>query len=143
MPSFPNLPAELACQQALVRLFHRLDARDYEGVVAQFEPDALWIRQGQQLKGPEQMLKALQARSPTIHVHHILHAIEVERVDEARAKSTAYMTVYRTDTGKPPRFPLPMQRPDLVLVCAAEYRRNAEQWRLTRLSNTPTYSVAT
>lgn len=137
-----ELAAALACERLLVRLFHCLDARDYEGVAACFDDDSLWLRQGKELRGPAQVLEALQARSATIHVHHLLSNIDVRMTDANHAESIAYMTVYRSDTGKPPRFPVAMHGPDLVAVCTGEFRCAADDWRVTRLATTITYTAA-
>ena len=137
-----SLLDELACERVLIRLFHCLDARDYEGVAACFTEDSLWLRQGKELRGPAQVLKALQQRTPTIHVHHLLTNIEVRLTDPTRARSIAYMTVYRSDTGKAPVFPIEVPGPELVAVCSGELRRAGDQWRVTRLANTITYKAA-
>ena len=138
----PDLAAQLLCERLLVRLFHCLDARDYEGVAACFAEDGLWLRQGKELRGPAQVLKALQERTPTIHVHHLLSNIDVRVTDAGRARSIAYMTVYRSDTGKPPQFPIPMHGPELVAVCHGEFRQVRDDWRVSRLDLTITYSAA-
>jgi ketosteroid isomerase-like protein len=137
-----ELVAQVSCERLLVRLFHCLDARDYEGVAACFAEDSLWLRQGKELRGPGQVLKALQERTATIHVHHLLSNIDVRLSGENRAKSIAYMTVYRSDTGKPPVFPIKVQGPELVAVCTGELRRSADQWRVSRLATTITYTAA-
>ena len=137
----PDLAAQLLCERLLVRMFHCLDARDYEGVAACFAEDGLWLRQGKELRGPAQVSKALQERTPTLHVHHLLSNIDV-RVDGARARSIAYMTVYRSDTGKAPHLPIPMRGPELVAICNGEFRRAGEDWRVSRLDLTVTYSAA-
>ena len=134
-----SLLEELACERLLVRLFHCLDARDYEGVAACFAEDSLWLRQGKELRGPAQVLKALQQRTPTIHVHHLLSNIDIRLPEADRAQSIAYMTVYRSDTGKPPVFPIEVPGPELVAVCTGELRRAANQWRVTRLATSITY----
>lgn len=134
-----SLLDELACERVLIRLFHCLDARDYEGVAACFAEDSIWPRQGKELRGPAQVLKALQQRTPTIHVHHLLSNIDVRLMDPNRAQSIAYLTVYRSDTGKPPVFPIEVQGPELVAVCTGELRRFGDRWRVTRLATTVTY----
>jgi ketosteroid isomerase-like protein len=135
-----SLLDELACERLLVRLFHCLDARDYEGVADCFAEDSLWLRQGKELRGPKQVLQALQQRTPTIHVHHILASIDVKLVEPAQAKSIAYMLVYRSDTGKPPQFPISASGPELVAVCTGELRRGTGGWKVTRLATQITYS---
>jgi uncharacterized protein (TIGR02246 family) len=137
-----DLAAQLACERLLVRLFHCLDARDYEAVAACFTEDALWLRQGKELRGPTQVLEALQQRTATIHVHHLLTNIDVRLIGKNQAKSIAYMMVYRSDTGRPPQFPIKAAGPELVAVCTAEYRRGSEGWRVTGLATVITYSSA-
>jgi ketosteroid isomerase-like protein len=134
-----ELVAQLACERLLIRLFHCLDARDYEGVAACFAEDSLWLRQGKELRGPAQVLNALNERTATIHVHHLLSNIDLRLSGESRANCIAYMTVYRSDTGKPPQLPIAMQGPELVAVCTAELRRGKDDWRVMRLATTITY----
>ena len=133
---------EIACERLLVRLFHCLDARDYEGVAACFAEDSLWLRQGKELRGPKQVLQALQQRTATIHVHHILASIDVRLTNANQAKSTAYMLVYRSDSGKPPQFPIKAAGPELGAVCTGELRRAGDDWRVTRLATQITYTSA-
>mgnify|MGYP000658954263 CR=1 FL=1 len=136
------IPAEVACQQVLQRLFHSIDVRDYETVVAQFTADATWIRQGQTLTSHAAMLAALRARSATIQVLHILTSVWVEAEGADRAKARGYLTVYRRDSGKLAVLPLAMEMPDLILVTDAQFRHEGDKWLLTRLTNSPSYSAA-
>lgn len=137
-----SVPAEVACQQVLQRLFHSIDLRDFDTVVAQFATDATWIRQGQTLTSHDAMRAALAARSLTIHTLHILTSVWVEAESASRARARGYMTVYRRDPGKPPVLPLAMEMPDLILVTDAEFRLDNGTWLVTRLTNSPSYSAA-
>ena len=137
-----SVPAEVACQQVLQCLFHSIDVRDFETVVAQFAPDATWIRQGQTLTSHDAMRAALRARSLTIHTLHILTSVWVQPQGTNRAKARGYLTVYRRDSGRPPALPLAMEMPDLILVTDAEFRLDGGTWLVTRLTNSPSYSAA-
>ena len=138
--SVSRLLDERACERVLIRLFQGLDTRDYEGVARCFTDDGLWLRQGKELRGPAEVLKALHLRTATIHVHHILGSIDVRLTGAAAAKCSAYMLVYRSDTGRPPQFPIHAAGPELVAACTADMRRVGEDWRVSRLANDVTYS---
>jgi ketosteroid isomerase-like protein len=136
-----ELLSQLSCERLLIRLFHCLDARDYEGVAACFAEDSLWLRQGKELRGPSQVLQALQLRTATVHVHHLLTNIDVRLVEPNHARSIAYMMAFRSDTGKPPQLPIKMAGPELVAVCTGELRRGPGGWRVTHLATQITYST--
>ena len=130
---------ELICSQVFSKMCFKLDQLDDEGVIKFFTDDAVWFRQGQTLKGPKEMLAALNARPANLFVQHILHQLVCEHVGNKHIKANAYMTVYRKAFAEKPVPPLPAQAPDMLIIWDAEFTRSGDSWLISRLDNKPLY----
>ena len=136
-----DLPAEIACQQVLQRMFHSIDLRDYETVAQQFVAEPHWVRQGQTLKSRPEIVAAMKARPESLFTFHILTSVWVESTGADKAKARAYMTVFRKDSGKVQTPPLAMTVPDMIVVTNAEFRREGGRWLISKLGTEPGFLV--
>ena len=92
---------EWKCQKAIMTFFRCLDERNFPGLLARMHRDGVWLRQGKQLKGEQQIMEAMHARSKTMHVYHVLTNILVDVGSECeRASLSAYLLVFRHDDGE-------------------------------------------
>ncbi|NLY33329.1 MAG: SnoaL-like domain-containing protein [Alcaligenaceae bacterium] len=83
------------CSQAIARFYHSLDQRDNESLRACLEADTVWVRQGKTLKGPEQILEALDQRDPLRVTSHQFNNLFITlSEDGVTANITYYLTVY-------------------------------------------------
>ena len=131
---------ESKCQKAILAFFRCLDERDYAGLIARMHPEGVWLRQGKQLRGEQQILQAMNARSETMRIHHILTNVLVDvSSDSERASLFAYLLVFRHDDGEKHTGPAPLKGPAAIHTCNAELRPAAGDWRIFRLENSPTF----
>lgn len=117
--SSSDLSARAAVLPALVQvlhgLFHDLDARRYDAVVAGFTPDGRWLRQGVWQVGRVAIAAALRERPGHVETCHILSNACVTACEGDKATLDAYMTAYR--------YPTP-DAPDAVPVISGALRIN-------------------
>ena len=86
------------CSQAVMRFYGALDAGDIAGVASWIAPEGVWHRQGQVLRGPAEVLAALQQRPAGRVTAHLVNNLVID-LDEASGVATArYMLmVFRHD----------------------------------------------
>lgn len=131
---------EWKCQKAIVAFFRCLDESNYSGLLARMHPDGVWLRQGKQLMGEQQIMEAMHARSGTLRIHHILTNVLVDVDSESeRASLFGYLLVFRHDDGEKHIGPAPLKGPTSINTCNAELRPIAGDWRIIRMENSPTF----
>lgn len=108
------------------KFFRGLDNRDNEAVAALMARDGVWVRQGSELKGPQAVLEAVQARDPQRQTAHIVSNLWVENATATSARVRFYMTAFETRPGaeKPEMLGVRDSVDDLVLEDG--------QWRIAR-----------
>ena len=124
---------ESDCTQVLTRFFNAFDHWRYDDMVAMFAPDGVWHRAGKSLKGAA-ILEALNARSRTQTVRHVVTNIQVDVADASRAEFILYVTAYMHDTGTKATGPPKIQSPYLLLVVLGTLVRVGEDWKITSMS---------
>lgn len=83
------------CAQAIARFYQYLDLGDVEGLLTCVAADTVWIRQGSNLTGPEDIRAALAKRDPDRITSHLLSNLRVVVDDDMkRATASYYLTVY-------------------------------------------------
>lgn len=135
---------EWLCSKVILRFFQCMDERRYDELLALTTDDCLWVRNGEELKGSEQIRAALDARSPTMHIHHILTNLEVDASENGTATMRAYLVSYRHDSGKPLDGPAPLDRPRAIFKLAGTLRKDDSRWQVSYLTNgKPSFLAAT
>lgn len=132
-----------ACTQLTHRFFHCLDERRYDEMLAMMRPDAVWLRQGKRLAGHAQIRAALDERSASQRIRHVVTNGFVEREDAAGADYNAYMLGYRYDDGTPRQPPLTIAGPVRMLLIKTRFVREAGgAWRIQEMSAIPEFEFA-
>ena len=119
--------------RTLTRFFNYFDQWRYDDMVALFAPDGVWHRQGKALRG-EAILAALNARSRTQTVRHVITNIQVDVVDAAAADFVLYVTAYMHDTGTKSLSPPKIQAPYLLLVVPGGLVKIGDDWKVAHMS---------
>ena len=125
---------EADCTQVLTRFFNAFDQWRYDDMVAMFAPHGVWHRAGKSLNGAAAILEALNARSRTQTVRHVVTNIQVDVADASRAEFILYVTAYMHDTGTKVTRPPKIQSPYLLLVVPGTLVRVGEDWKIASMS---------
>jgi hypothetical protein len=124
---------EWDCARTLTQFFNWFDQWRYDDMVALFAPDGVWHRQGRALQGPA-IMAALDVRSRTQTVRHVITNIQVDVVDAAAAEFTLYVTAYMHDSGVKAAAPPKIQSPSLLLVVPGGLVKVGDQWKIAHMS---------
>lgn len=86
-----------ACEGVVLAFFHALDTRRHQAAAALMAPDGTWLRQGQLLTGPREVLAALEARPPQRTTCHVITNLRLLEYDGSRAVVGYFLTAYDSD----------------------------------------------
>lgn len=89
--------AEAACEAVVLAFFHALDTRRHEAAAALMAPDGTWLRQGQLLTGPREVLAALEARAPQRTTCHVITNLRLLEHSGSQARVGYFLTAYDSD----------------------------------------------
>jgi hypothetical protein len=132
-----HIGAVVEAVYTVMRLYRCLDERDYKGVAALMAPDGVWHRQGEQLVGEAEILKALSKRSPTLVIHHLLSNMFADVADDDAVQVTGYLQVVRYDDGAPVSGPAPFLGVENIRTIRANLAPTAHGWRIQCMSTDP------
>ena len=133
---------EWQCQKAVLEFFRCLDESDYPGLLARLHPDAIWSRQGTDLKGAQQVMEAMNERSATLRIHHLLMNIRVHcPSDGASANLFGYLVVFRHDDGAAITGAAPLKGVSTISTCTAELRPVEGTWKIYRMANERSFAA--
>lgn len=121
------------CENQILRFFRYLDERQYGHLVSLLAADAAWHRQGKILRGGAEVLAALQQRSPTMKIVHIITNVIIDRCDAQHCALYAYMVVVRHEPGLDTDAPCPLENIDTIRSIAIRMRLEGEQWKITEI----------
>jgi hypothetical protein len=122
------------------RFFRAIDDREYRLLLSLLAPDMVWRRQGVALHGEREILSALERRSPTLRVHHILTNMVALPCEEGEVDVSGYMLVVLHDSGAEVNGAAPLAGVDSIRMMRARLRRIDQGWRMVRLaSDAPTF----
>lgn len=138
----PNESTLDLCNQATHRFFHRLDERRYVDMLDMMLPDAIWLRQGRRLCGHAQIMEALEARSPTMRVRHVMSNGFVESESADSAHYIAYMVGYRYDDGVVRQPPLTINGPARMLLVDTQFVRRNGAWLIRETHVVPEFEFS-
>lgn len=129
--------APLDPAQTVIRFFRALDDREYRTLAALLAPDGAWHRQGVELRSEADILAAMDRRSPTMRIHHLLTNVLAEPHGDDEAEVTAYMLVVRHDSQAEPAGPSPLSGIESIRTTRARLRQTPQGWRILRLGGDP------
>jgi hypothetical protein len=124
---------EWDCARTLTRFFNYFDQWRYDDMAALFAPDGVWHRQGKALQGAA-IMAALNARSRTQTVRHVITNIQVDVVDAVTAEFILYVTAYMHDSGAKAAKPPKIQMPALLLVVPGAMAKRGDDWKIAQMS---------
>ena len=127
--------------QLTYRFFYYLDERRYADLLALMNPDAVWDRQGKRLRGHKEILAALEGRSPTQRIRHVITNALIDASADGSATVKAYMIAYRFDDGAPPPLPpLTIDGPLSMSLLATRFVREGDgNWLIAEQSSVPEF----
>ena len=124
---------EWDCMRTLTCFFNYFDQWRYDDMVALFTPEAVWHRQGKALQG-EAIMAALNARSRTQTVRHVITNIQVDVKAPTSADFILYVTAYTHDSGVTVATPPTIQMPSLLLVVPGALVKLGNDWKIVQMS---------
>jgi hypothetical protein len=122
--------------QLINQLFYFLDQSNYEELVALFEPDGIWHRQGEVLSGSAQIMQAMKKRPATQRIRHVVTNGFIDSQSEGLVHFVAYMMAYRFDDGSVRTGPVEISRPLRMSVIRAALRQTQGAWKVAEMSLT-------
>lgn len=122
------------CENQVMLFFRHLDERSYSALAAVLTPDAIWRRQGKVLRGPQQVQQALQQRSPTMRIAHIITNLVFDKCETQCCTIRGYMLVIRHEPDGPVQGPCPLQGIDSIRNVHIQMKRVADSWLIAELS---------
>lgn len=131
------------CMQVVHEMFYALDTSDYERLVHLFEPDGSLLRQGELLTGRQHIIQAMQKRSTTQRIRHVISNGFIESRASDLAHLVAYMTAYRFDDGSVHTGPVVISRAFRISVVHAAMRPVENTWQIAAMTFTPEFEFAT
>jgi len=142
MNQLDSLSVVIAAGQTVTRMYHALDRHDPAGAARCFTPDGIWARGGNDLHGPQQIVDALGKRPATLLTrHYVTNFLVLEHVGAA-AKAVFGLTVFRSDTGAPPKLPVSPAVPAMLADVECELARTDDgDWLIRRLDPVITFAA--
>ncbi len=131
------------CLQVVHEMFYALDTSDYERLMHLFEPDGSLLRQGELLKGRQNITLAMQKRSTTQRIRHVISNGFIESQALDLTHLVAYMTVYRFDDGAVHTGPVAISRAFRISVVHAAMRPVEKTWQIAAMTFTPEFEFMT
>ncbi len=130
------------CTQVMHEMFHALDTANYERLVKTFEPDGTLLRQGELLQGRNQIMNAMQKRSTTQRIRHVISNTFIDSQAAGLMHLVAYMTAYRFDDGTLHTGPVAISRPFRMSIVHASMRPQDDSWQIAAMTFTPEFDFA-
>ncbi len=130
------------CTQVMHEMFHALDTANYERLVNTFEPDGTLLRQGELLQGRNQIMNAMQKRSTTQRIRHVISNTFIDSQAAGLMHLVAYMTAYRFDDGTLHTGPVAISRPFRMSIVHASMRPQDDSWQIAAMTFTPEFDFA-
>lgn len=93
---YSSIATKAACEAVVLAFFHALDVRRHEEVAALMAEDGVWMRQGKALRGPREVLQALQARPAGRTTCHVITNMRLLSAEEGRAELAYFLTAYES-----------------------------------------------
>jgi hypothetical protein len=123
---------EAECTRLINTFSWRVDAFDYDGVVALFTPDCTFSRADKVFRGIDGLRVSLNARPRDRTTRHICGNIVIDVADHDRAAGKAYALVFghRGLLGEGEEAPLGV--PDSLILYEAAFARTAQGWRIAK-----------
>ncbi|MBC7802554.1 MAG: nuclear transport factor 2 family protein [Candidatus Parcubacteria bacterium] len=116
------------------RFYYYLEERRYKDLVSLMRADGVWHRQGKALKGHAQVLEALEQRTATMLIRHVVTNAFLDTESDSEATLIAYMTVYRHDDGSARKPPVAIDGPYRIMLVKKRFVREGGRWLIAESS---------
>jgi len=123
------------CHNQIMGLFRDLDENRYESLAARFAPAGVWHRQGKVLQGRDAIVQALELRSRTQRIHHLITNLAADVVEADRCVMRGYMSVVRHDSGVPLTGPAPLSGIENIRTTHVELAKTDGRWLVVKMGN--------
>lgn len=124
-----------AIQRVIFDFFRHLDEREYEQLCALMAPDGVWMRSGERLTGPSDVMRAMKLRPVGFTTRHLITNIVVDITGAETAVATYYLTVFVHESAKAATGPVPISLPRHVSVFLQKFIRVDGAWKVAELSS--------
>jgi hypothetical protein len=122
---------EWDCTQLLVKFYNLLDEKRYEDLTGLFAEDGVWVRLGEELKGPAGILEAMREREDWLTAH-LVSNIQITILDPNTVETCQYVTLYRIEGHEPAKGPASVVLPMGILRHRDTLVRDGEVWKFKR-----------
>lgn len=130
--------------QTLARFYAGLDAFDTDAVVGCFHPDAVWLRHGTELRGHDDIRRALLARISTRRFIHVMSNVLMHFPSDAETLVRYCVTLYAHDVGQSSDAPAPTTTPKQVGTAQACLAPTKGVWLLRHMQlKAPAFQAVT
>jgi hypothetical protein len=130
METSERIAIQADCTQLINEFSWRVDAFDYDGVVALFVPDCTFSRADKVFKGIEGLRVSLNARPRDRVTRHICSNIVIDVADRDRASGKAYALVFGHRGTLKEGEEAPLGTPDSLILYDAQFVRTDAGWRI-------------
>ncbi|KAF3997013.1 nuclear transport factor 2 family protein [Glaciimonas immobilis] len=127
------------CIQLTHQLFYFLDESKYDALVALFEREGKWHRQGEVLAGHAQIMHAMSKRPTTQRIRHVITNSFIESQSQDMVHLVAYMVAYRFDDGSLHVGPIEITQPSHLSLVRVAMRQTDGDWKIAELTLTPEF----
>ena len=132
METTERLAIEAECTRLINTFSWRVDAFDYDGVVALFTPDCTFSRADKVFRGIDGLRVSLNARPRDRTTRHICSNIVIDVADHDRAAGKAYALVFGHRGALKEGDEAPLGVPVSLILYEATFVRNAQGWRIAK-----------
>lgn len=122
---------EWDCAQLVQSFYHCLDEKRYEDMVNLFARDGAWVRLGQELKGRDNIRKAMGERADWLTAHLVTN-LRIRVIDADHAESVQYITLYRHEGFDKSKGAAPVVLPLAILRHRDTLVREDGAWKFQR-----------
>ena len=128
---------EWDCAQLVQRFYCLLDAKRYDDLVALFSKDGVWVRMRKPLTRSE--ILATQSERESWVTAHVVTNLQVRVIDEDRAETEQYITLYREENWSGPAGSPPVSPPRAILHHHDRLVREDGAWKIAHKRSEPIF----
>ena len=121
------------CRNQLMSFYRYLDLRDYDSLTELLSESVRWERQGKLLSGKSAVRHALDQRSATMRIHHLLTNVAALDIADTYCTLSAYMLVVRHDDGRVSSQAAPLTGIESIRMTYADLVLHDKTWLIERL----------
>lgn len=128
-----KVKARLSCTETVFEFFRCLDERTHERAVMLFAPDGVWHRNGEALRGREDIARALAARPESRRTFHAVCNPLVSLADQTHAEIRFFLMAFEAQRADAAESALMV--PSAVRRCVDTLVFDGERWMIAKKSS--------